>query len=138
MLRYQAGFLNEQMPHLKFKHHQTTKTLRKSREQGCSICSVLAEQLEQRPTDLSEDRPLSLHATTSSLYGQWWPQGYLLRIGLEGDDYWLHTFVLISTSEGLFNFSSMGEYTYIHSNNRSTGYQTETPNLWLYIGRRCF
>lgn len=113
MLRYQAGFLKEQIPYLKFKHHQNTKTLRKSREQGCSVCSVLAKQLEERPLNLSEDRPISLRATISALNGQWWPYGYALRIGLEGDDYWLHTFALVSTCKGPFNHSSIWRHTYI-------------------------
>lgn len=66
MLRGGRGELWAGTHDLTFNHHNTTASLRKSREADCSICISLAKVL-RRDMDLLEDRPISIKASLKKL-----------------------------------------------------------------------
>jgi hypothetical protein len=51
---------------LTFKHHSRTDTLRRSKQAGCSICTVLAKELRQE-IDLLEDEDITVAANLSKV-----------------------------------------------------------------------
>lgn len=82
----------------RFDHHLGKQTLLTSLEQGCSICSVLARQLERNGVDLGDGGDISLQASLSVTWGRQLKRRYycldfLLRNNV------LRTFVLQPVGE---------------------------------------
>lgn len=70
VLRDHAGRRKNILHEHRFDHHLGNQTLLTSLEQGCSICSVLARQLERNGVDLGDGGDISLQASLSVTWGR--------------------------------------------------------------------
>ncbi|EKG21495.1 Heterokaryon incompatibility [Macrophomina phaseolina MS6] len=86
VLCHHAGRRKSILHDLRFDHHQRKQSLLLSLEQGCSICSVLARQLEGNGVDLGDGGDLRLQASLSLTWGRQLKRRYYsLEFILEGE-----------------------------------------------------
>ncbi len=95
---------------LTFKHHARTDTLRRSKQAGCSICTVLADELRQ-DIDLLVDQDISVATSLSKVITPELKQAiYRLDFVLQKKK--TRTFVLMQTCKDILETFSMKKDLY--------------------------